>query len=542
MKRRYAYSLLLLWLPFCVKAQQGGMPALVKNGNEVQLQVHGKPFIILGGELGNSSSSSHAYMQKVWPRLKAMQLNTVLAPVYWELLEPEEGKFDFTLVDSLIINARKNHIKVVPLWFGTWKNSMSCYVPAWVKKDHKRFGRTLDKNGKSVEILSAFGANILEADKKAFAALLKHIKQIDAQAHTVIMVQVENEVGMLSTARETTPTANKLYQQEVPAALLAYLQQHKTELVPELQQLWKQQGYATQGNWETVFGKSDATEELFQAWYYAWFVNEVAAAGKAAYPLPMYVNAALMKSGQRPGDYPAAGPLPQVMDIWQAAAPAIDILAPDFYNPDTQYWCDLFTRRNNPLFIPEMRLDITCAAKVFYALGHYKGLGFSPFSIENANEQQATYLQNSYHLLQQLTPLITATAQKEGVLFDRKNTQQELVMGKYRITCKHDYTLGWSPGAKDSLWPVTGAIILQTAPDEFWIAGMGVVCTFANADASVVTNIESVEEGVFSNGKWIAGRRLNGDEDHQGRHIRIPGGEWSIQKVKLYNSPVSVQE
>lgn len=539
MCRKYVYGLLLL-LSLNAAAQQSGMPRLIKSGGEAQLQVNGKPFIILGGELGNSSASANAYMQKVWPRLEAMQLNTVLVPVYWELLEPEEGKFDFALVDSLILNARKHHLKVVPLWFGTWKNSMSCYVPAWVKKDAKRFQRTLGSNGRSVEILSAFNADILEADKKAFAALMKHIKQMDARAQTVIMVQVENEIGMLSLAREATPEANRLYQAEVPATLMAYLQQHKENLVPELKQLWQQQGFVAHGNWEAVFGKGYATEELFQAWYYARYTQEVAAAGKAVYALPMYVNAALIKNGQKPGEYPAAGPLPQVMDIWQAAAPTIDVLSPDFYNPDTQYWCDLFTRRNNPLFIPEIRLDMSCAAKVFYTLGHYKAFGFSPFSIENASPQTAAALRNSYDILAQLTPAIVAGGQKDGVLLDKKEPQQQLVMGNYRLTFKHDHTLSWSSGAKDSIWPVTGAMVIQTAADEFLIAGTGVVCTFAAVNEALTTNIERVDEGRFKNGKWVAGRRLNGDEDHQGRHVSIPAGDWNIQLVKLYTTTEAV--
>lgn len=537
MAGKYLYAFLLL-AALNARAQDAGKPVLIKQDNKAQLQVNGKPFIILGGELGNSSASSNAYMQQIWPKLAAMNLNTVLAPVYWELLEPEEGKFDFTLVDSLVINARKYNIKVVPLWFGTWKNSMSCYVPAWVKKAPHRFMRTLDDKGRSMEILSAFHPAILEADKKAFGALMNHIKKIDSKQQTVIMVQVENEVGMLTLPRERITAADSLYRSHVPAVLTNYLQKNGQLLMPELKALWQQHGAKTNGTWEELFGISLATEEIFQAWHYAAFVNEVAAAGKRMYDIPMYVNAALFKPTQKPGDYPSAGPLPQVMDIWKAAAPSVDVLAPDFYNPDTKYWCDLYTRGDNPLFIPEIRLDSSCAAKVFYVLGHHKAIGFSPFSIENATPQQASALGKSYELLQQLMPLLSISDNREGVLFHKPDIQQQLKMGDYIITAKHDCTLGWSKSAPEAVWPATGALIVQIAKDEFLVAGTGVVCTFASASNGQVVNIESVDEGRFLNGQWKPGRRLNGDEDHQGRHLRIPEVQWDIQRIKLYNSPV----
>ncbi len=511
-------------------------PHLQTKGNTIQLIVNNQPFLILGGELGNSSASSRAFMQPVWTKLQAMHLNTVLMPVYWELIEPEENKFDFKLVDSLVSDAANNHLHLVLLWFGTWKNSMSCYVPEWMKKDTKRFKRTINKQGRSVEIISALSKEALDADCKAFAALMNHIKAIDADRQTVIMVQVENEVGMLSTAKETTGDALQLFNQQVPVELMQYLQSNKDKLVPELKEKWSRQGYRTKGTWQEVFGSDLATDEIFQAYYYALYVDKVAAAGKAAYNIPMYANTALNRPGVLPGDYPSAGPLPQVMDIWKMAAPHIDLLSPDFYNPDTKYWCDLYTRRNNVLFIPEIRFDSSDAAKALFTIGHYHSLGFSPFAVERGSDKANDALQKTYPILAQLTPFIvqSTASQIDGVLLDKQNMIDTLSFGNYIFKVSHDNTLGWNGHKGDSLWDATGAIIIQTAADEFIVGGTGIVINFSCTDSSYSAGIVSIENGTFNNGTWQSLLRLNGDEDHQGRHLRIPLNEWDIQRVKLY--------
>jgi hypothetical protein len=512
-------------------------PYLVNKGTTKQLIIQEKPFLILGGELGNSTASSLAYMRPAWDKLKALNLNTVLIPVYWELMEPEEGKFDFVFIDSLINTSRKNNLKVILLWFGAWKNSMSCYAPAWIKTNQSGFPRAQDHTGKGLEILSAFSKNNLDADIKAFTALLKHVRETD-RVHTVIMIQVENEIGMLTEARERTTEADKLFNSEVPRELINWLLSKKDSLVPELKEHWQKNGFATTGNWETVFGKGLATDELFQAWYYAKFTNAVAAAGKKEYPLPMFVNAALNYRNVQPGQYPSAGPLPHIMDIWQAAAPAIDILCPDFYNPYFKHYNDLYTRRNNPLFIPEIRFEPSNAAKVFYAIGHYQAMGFSPFSIESVKEPKDEPLGKSYSILSQLSPEILkyqGTGKMEGVLLDTQMKKQEIVLGNYKLSAAHDYTLGWSPQAANPDWPMTGGIIIQEGNDEFIIAGTGIVVTFSvNGSTNSIAGILQADEGIYINGKWRPGRRMNGDQDHQGRHIRIPVGEWSIQRIKLY--------
>lgn len=536
-KNNLILLVLLLYASIAFSQENFSRIQLKKSAVLPQLVINGKPFLILGGELGNSSASSVNYMKPHWQHLAAMNLNTVLVPVYWELLEPEENKFDFSLVDSMIAGARAHHLKLVFLWFGSWKNSMSCYAPLWMKKNAKRFPRTLDSASRSQEIFSVFGSATLTADKKAFSALMQHIKETDAVYKTVIMMQVENEIGMLPTSREFSKTANNIFNAKVPPELMSYLQKNKNKLVPEFRVRWEKQGFKLNDTWKNTFGEGVHTDEIFQAWYYAKYTNEVTLAGKKQYDLPMFVNAALPRPGKLPGQYPSAGPLSHLMDVWQAAAPALDMLSPDFYNPDTRYWCDLYVRNNNVLFVPEMQFDNTCAAKALFIIGHYKALGFSPFSIEPANEGSLS-LTKSYDILKQLSPVIANKQwlNLDGFILDKQNNNIAVKMGDYNLLVSHEATLSWSSEAKDSVWSTKGGIIIQTAPDEFLVAGSGIVVKFENLDSRLVTNIASSDEVSFINGLEVKGRRMNGDQDHQGRHVRFSVEESGIQKVKLYNS------
>lgn len=520
-------------------------PHLERQGTATRLIVQGKPMLVLGGELGNSSASSASYLAPHWPRLKQMHLNTVLAPVSWELIEPVEGQFRWESVDALIKGARANDLRLILLWFGAWKNSMSTYAPSWVKRDQARFPRARLPDGQSEEILSAFAPATRDADERAFVALLQHIKALDADANTVLMVQVENEVGLLPVARDHSTEANRLFQDRVPRELVRRLAS-ATNRDAELYRRWQKQGALTDGNWQALFGAGDAAEEVFTAWHYARYIESLVRAGKAAYPLPMYVNAALNRPNKAPGEYPSGGPLPHLFEVWKAGAPSLDLLAPDIYFANFGDLAARYHRPDNPLFIPEANNSDKpgVAANACYAFGKLEALGFAPFSIESVDERQPNPLASVYELLGQLSPAILAAqglgrmsgfrprVLEDGTVLDEPVSE---TLGKYRFTVSFVDTQ--APQSEQNL-AGHGGLIIQTGPEDYLVAGQGMIVTFEPAGAAGATHagIDSDWEGRFdAGGAWIAGRRLNGDQTHQGRHLRLAPGQFQIQRLRLYS-------
>lgn len=500
---------------------------------------------MLGGELGNSTASSLAYLEPLWPQFVALNLNTILAPVYWDLIEPEEGRFDFSLVDGLIDQARSHGIRLVLLWFGSWKNCMSSYVPAWIKKEQRRFPRAQNRNGRSMEMLSAFHEANRDADARAFAALMRHIRETDHD-HTVVMVQVENEIGMIPDARDFSDAANARYRAPVPERLMEYLDTHFETLAPEVKAAWERQGKRREGAWEEVFGKGLHTEELFMTWHYAVYVEHVTAAGKAEHPLPMYLNAALIRPGYKPGQYASAGPLPHLIDIWRAGAPSIDFLAPDIYFPNFVEWCRKYDVSGNPLFIPEAQRNAQNVANAFYAIGAHSAMGFCPFAIEAADEQVAPHLAHAYLILRQLSPLIvehqgrgTMVGVAPDIAFDGsvRSEVEKVELGGYSLTVTFEAfsKSPHQPRGTEPVEPTAGGLVIQLGPDEFLVAGTGLTITFETDDPERSSaGILDIQEGSYADGRWTPGRWLNGDQSHQGRHLRIPPGQYGIQRLRLY--------
>jgi hypothetical protein len=531
--------------PALAADQDKTIPHLSKQGAATQLMVDGKPFLILGGELNNSSSSSSEYMKPIWPKLADANLNTVLAAVSWELVEPEEGKFDFSLVDGLINEARRYNMRLVFLWFGSWKNGVSTYVPVWVKTDLVRFPRARAANGKALEILSTFSDASRDADAKAFAALMRHIKEVDGQQHTVIMMQVENEMGVLGDSRDRSKAANEAYSKPVPKELMDYLQKHKDTLLPEIHDAWQTSGFKTSGNWEETFGankphekdwrkRSSFTDEIFMAWQYSRCAERIVEAGKAEYPIPMFVNAWLDQEGcPQPGEFPSGGPLAEVMDIWKAGATQIDMLSPDVYVPDFKARCEWYSRLGNPLFIPETRGDTDGVINIFYAFGQHNGMGFSPFAIERIAEPNSE-LAKCYSVLSKLAPFILEGQGKgtiAGVMLDGPNQVEKVQLAGYTLELK--ILRRWGVGPPES--SIAAGIIIAVGPDEFLAVGKGLMVSFSTSTPGPeIVGFATVEEGTFIDGRWMPGRRLNGDEILSGRALRFPGGSYGIQKVNLY--------
>lgn len=493
--------------------EQKNIPYIGPDGNGVPvLYVDHKPFLMIGGELHNSAASSLEFMEKeVWPYLRPFAINTVIFPIAWECIEPEEGTFDFSLLKGLIDQVRREGLRIVLLWFGLWKNGESFYVPSWVKEDYRRFFRARYQDGQPSDTVSPLCEAAVEADRKAFCQLMQYLYEYDHEEQTVVMVQVENEIGFLKAERDFSEAAESAYQSVVPEVLC------RAGGFPEGSSL----------TWEEAYGED--APETFMAYHYARAVEKIAAAGKAVYPLPMYVNAWLKQHPDRPGVYPSGGPVWSMIPVWKAAAPSLDLIAPDIYLPDLKSVCESYSVCDNPLFIPEARRDPVTASNVFYALGGLNALGFSPFAIEDFLRDDletpdvqllaalnidmsgfnctgtGPYLKRSYEVLGGLYPILL---ERRGTgrmkAFIRSNP---LERGTILPMEDYDIQLDYLPG-------VTGSAgIILAEKDGFYISGCNVKFTpLPKKGSRRYVTVVRLEEGAFREGIWQRGRILNGDE------------------------------
>jgi hypothetical protein len=506
------YLGLLLAVLYSPAFSQSKLPYLKNN----QLWVNDQPYLMIAGELHNSSASSIEYMQSLWPKLKSLNLNTVLATVTWDQFEPEEGKFDHQLIDYLIENAGKNQLKLVVIWFGSWKNGQSSYIPLWVKKDTQRFPRVQTADGRKIETLSVFSAESQIADAKAFTALMKRIREKDF-SQTVIMVQPENEVGIFQDIDYRSEVL-KVYDSQVPKTLLDYLNLNKKTLKEELKSVWESAGSKTAGTWKEVFGDNPQAKEFFMAWHYARYINQIAESGRKVHNLPMFANAWIVqKPDDLPGIYPNGGPVSRVMDIYKAAAPAIDVLCPDIYLPDyKEIYAQYHRKSDNPLLVPESSLD---PARAFVGFAEFDAICFSPFGIEDAVGD--VLFGSSYGLLKELMPLITeyqGTGKMRGIHLTSNHQDEVLQISGYQVALK----------IQDEKKPAFG-LIVNTAEHEFLVVGMNFKATFQKASGNQIAYIGKVTEGRFVNGKWNEGRWLNGDETYHHELLRVLGRETRVE-------------
>lgn len=475
------------------------------------LIVDGKPYFGLGGELHNSASSDPNYLeQKVWPAVKKLHINTVIAPIYWETLEPSEGEFNFSILECLLQQARDAKVRLILLWFGLWKNGESFYVPRWVKQDPSRFFRIETSPGNPIATVSPFCEEAVAADTKAFSALMRRLRELDEEEQTVIMVQVENEIGLLGGERDHSPAAEKAYQGSIDSDVQAL--------------------YGGNGSWYQAF-KEDAPER-FMACQYARSVERIAAAGKLEYPLPMYVNAWLEQFPQRPGVYPSGGPTARMIPIWQACAPSIDLCAPDIYHSDFAGVCDAFTLHDNPLLIPEARRDPVTASNVFYAFGQYHTICFAPFAVEDFFEPQqeldpallqqlqiiaqafscnhtGDFLPASYALLDSVKDLYLQAREEGRVFAFMKKSEHDTGCILPLSDC--DLQINYSLGEAGK--PGTAGMVIETEDHGFWIFGTRASFSLLpKRGSNRQVDLIRLESGSFQDSVWNRDCLLNGDE------------------------------
>ncbi len=498
-----------------LSAQGTEAPRIVQKDGRYALLVDGRPYLILGGQIHNSSAWP-SELPQVWESMAALHANTIEAPVYWEQFEPHEGQFDYTNVDQLVEGARAHGLHAILLWFGTWKNGNMHYVPAWVKSDPVRFPHVIRPDGEPIDVLSANSRNNLEADKSAFVALMRHLKQIDGDAHTVLLIQVENESGIIGSVRDNSAEANREFAEQAPGDLLAAA--HKQP-----------------GTWTQVFG-ADA-DEIFQAYYQAKYINEIAAAGKREFDIPCYINVWLdypppelpQRKLDMPGiAYPSGGAVQKMIWLWRAIAPSIDLVAPDIYTDDSQLYRDTLTtyaRPDNPLLIPETGRDDSFAKFFFYALGD-GAMGFSPFGVDQTGWNilgNQPWKRHSYNF-ELIGPMSRQIAELEfqgklkAAVEEPGQATQELDFGEWQATVAFGFPQPDgrpAPGTKDAH---AAALVAQLGPNEFLVTGV---------DASVIfhlpgklpwirSEIVTAQQGTYEAGVWKPLRLWNGDETDRG--------------------------
>ncbi|MBV9622953.1 MAG: DUF5597 domain-containing protein [Acidobacteria bacterium] len=506
-------------------ASAADMPRLTKKDGRYALMVEGQPFLILGAQINNSSAWPST-LDEVWPAIEAIHANTVEAPVYWEQVEAQRGTFDFSTVDELVKEARAHHLYLVLLWFATWKNGKMHYAPEWVKTNAVEFPRVIDVHGEAIDVLSPHAESNLAADKTAFAAFMQHLRQIDGSQHTVLLVQVENESGSLGSVRDFSPTAERAFQAAVPSELVKTLNKQP-------------------GTWRQVFGAE--ADETFAAFSVAHYINAIAAAGKTEFALPMYVNVWLKGAANTvPGlNYPSGGPTYNMLEVWKAAAPAIDMIGPDIYIDESDLYrmvINAYHRPDNPTWIPETGGNDADARYFFYALGA-GAIGFSPFGIDYTGwtiedaKPPALHAEN-FALIGSMDREIAAlnfAGKLKTAVEEEGAAEVFLNFQKWQATVSFGYPQfdggRTAPGTKDHHGR---ALVAQLSPNEFLVTGIDARLTFRlGSGENGHLQILRAEEGRYENGNWKFVRLWNGDQTdfglnftHQGKVVRVKLGTY----------------
>lgn len=468
------------------------------------LEVDGQPFLTLGIQLNNSSGFP-AELRKLGPAIARTHANVVMVPVSWQLIEPEEGRFDWSVVDGLLAEARAQKLRLTLLWFGTWKNATMSYAPAWVKRDTRRFPRVVSATGAAIDVLSPIAAASRDADARAFAALMAHLAAVDAAQHTVIMVQVENEAGTLGADRDHAPAAEALFRGPVPADMPG----------------------AKPGTWSESYGVD--APEAFMAYHTAKYIGAVAEAGKRAYPLPLYANVWPREQPGllRPGESsPSGGAVSWLLPQWRALAPAIDVVGVDNYDINIAPYIAIaqaYDRPGNPLFVPETGATMAHARHAFWTLAQPHALGISRFGLDVGSGLKDGQLAEEpiavdYRLLAGIAPFLlplrdaghVRVAIEEDGLANVPGAFDEVDFVARFGEVKDVYGGKRGQGNAD----LSGRVIVaRAAADQFLVTGASANLVFApRLGQGGAMELVTVEEGHFEGGRWVRERLLNGDE------------------------------
>lgn len=506
------------------------------NVNRI-FKVNGQPFFPLGRHriyMAGYVARDEAEIEANMKASTECRGNTVSHAIFWDEIEPEEGKFDFSSVDTSIRLARKYNLKVMFLWFATWKNAVMDYAPEWMKADPQRFQRVVCPTGKSIWVLSSHCQANLDADKKAFAALCKHLKQTDLE-QTVIGLQVENEPGIIGSERDYGPLGQAEFDSPVPAKLMTAM---KKKGSGEVYDLWQQAGGKKSGTWPEVFGVDAG--ECMSAWSIACFINAVAKAGKTEYNIPCFINA----WGQEqnwwpiPGEaYPSGGPAHKVLDIYKWFAPDVDTIALDNYNGDAkgkELGNVNYAREDNPLFVVESNTGLN----MFRNIADYNAVGY--FTHYEQAEDGSLFPAEKRRIdnVRCVAAVIPLLLKYQGTGKVQAVVEEEAVKKRGRAQ-RMDFD-GYMGVAEFRGEERGGGLVIQVSKHEFYFVGINYrlmlrpkpvlgqtpITMLAGVDIThpnFANFFVRVSEGHFNaKGEYVVDRRRNGDSIRGGIGVGSP--------------------
>ena len=525
---------------------------------------NGEPIYVLGLQSHNSSNGAWELIDKSIQAVKLYHGNTLEVPVYWFQVEPEEGKFDLSVVEGLIKRVRDNGLYLVILWFGFSKNAGNTYLPEWAKEDAERFWSAVGPDGCAVPIVSPNCDAVYEADKKAFMALMQCIKNFDEKERTVIAVQVENELGLYNIDRCYSKKAQAEFDKGVPK---------------ELEGITLEDSGAKRNDnsWYGKFGRH--AHEAFSAWHFGCGVEKIAAAGKSIYPnMPLFANTMIgeIRMEVAGHSYSSGSPVGRVLDIWKAAAPSLSLIAPDIYQRFRSGYhriCRTYKRKNNPLFITETgTMGDGFASHIIHAAVDYAALGICGFGAESTLDAdmklhpEAKKVAASMDIIKSMSPVLLKYGGTDKLFC---LSQEEFQAHEYIKREKYHIQFNFSSetpsqrppgfprsfgtnlpvtnlGAKDPDYYVQRgrAIVFEKDPYDFYLAGIGVAARFLlrtevgdkfpviinqSRSATEVAAL-TIEEGHFTKDcEWVCDFKRRGDELNPGA-LLYPG---MVLRVKL---------
>jgi hypothetical protein len=461
---------------------------LKKLNGHTALYVDNNPFIILGLQLDCDSCYDSSTIDDLMKQIGVLGGNTAACLLYWRLIEPEEGQYDFSILESMIESAKRYDLRIVLVWFGSYKNACTHYAPDWFQNTPQKYRHAHLESGEQLRYVACPNCNeSLEKDKQAVVKVFEYLRDYDTEKR-VILFQVNNESGLIGTDRCYCEECNYLFEQ---------------------------------GNYKAT--DKAIANEIFSAESILRYMEKIAKPAKEIYPLPCYMNAWLAHHtpDHKPGsEYPSGGPVYRVLDVYMQNKKFIDFVSPDIYTPGYKDFMRIskeYCLEENPLYIAEHALGKTSRAfkNLYYALGKFSAIGFDPWAIDCAfpdvmeqplyDLMQKKFSDEAYDIMESYIPVRDAMipiAERQGTenmkYFVQEESDTEYVMDFGDIIVKAQLCNpdnGCSRG-----------IVLRIDTCNFVVLGVKTIISFMDKEGNYI-RIKNSERGRFERRKFIPERR-----------------------------------